>query len=92
MSDAAGRSAGMTERIDVRTRNFFDQQVSALIVGKYGLHELDAIRAFLNSETYEMLLDKSLEIYTMSPLVVFSMWESERVTGDPRNSSYIRSY
>jgi hypothetical protein len=38
-----------------------------------------------------MLLDKTLEIYSMSPLAVFDMWENEKVTGNPRNSVYIRA-
>jgi len=40
--------------------------------------------------TLQMLLDKEQEVYTMSPRIVFDMWESERTTGDPRNSQYIR--
>ena len=45
---------------------------------------------FLRSETYTMLADKELEIYKMSPRIVFDMWESEKVTGDARNSQYLR--
>ena len=37
-----------------------------------------------------MLIDPELEIYKMSPAAVFDMWESEKVTGDPRRSQYIR--
>lgn len=51
----------------------------------------NAIRRFIESETYQMLCDPELEIYKMSPRIVFDMWESEQITGDPRNSQYIRS-
>lgn len=48
-------------------------------------------RRFIESETYQMLCDPELEIYKMSPRIVFDMWESEQITGDPHNSQYIRS-
>ena len=78
--------------IPARTRSFFDRQVSRLIVGKYGLEDMSAVRSFIESETYAMLIDPEFAIYTMSPHIVFDMWESERVTGDQRNSQYIRDY
>lgn len=78
-------------KIDARMRDFFDRHVTRLIVEKYGLDERKALKAFLESESYQMLIDEALEIYTMSPLAVFDMWESEQVTGNPRNSVYIRA-
>ncbi|MEY8367828.1 hypothetical protein AALA24_03570 [Anaerovoracaceae bacterium 42-11] len=77
-------------RVDARKMDFYDRQVSQLIIDKYGIDEREAVRSFIESETYQMLLDTELEIYKMSPHIVFDMWESERVTGDPRNSQYIR--
>jgi hypothetical protein len=76
--------------IDARTLDFYDRCVSQLIIDKYGMDEKKAIRSFLESETYEMLLDSESEVYKMSPHIVFDMWESEQVTGNPRNSQYIR--
>lgn len=78
-------------KIPIRTIDFFDRQVIRLIIEKYGFKEIEAIRLFLKSETYQMLINPELEIYKMSPLIVFDMWESENVTGDPRNSQYLRS-
>ena len=75
---------------DVRILDFFDRHVSEMIIEKYGFDDRDALRSFLESETYQMLLDAEQEIYTMSPRIVFDMWESEKITGDPRNSQYIR--
>ena len=77
-------------QVDARTRDFFDRQVLAEIKAKYGFNELDAIRSFLLSETYQMLVDPQTEVYSFSPLLLFDMWESEMITGDPRNSRYIR--
>ena len=80
----------MTE-IPARTLDFFDRHVTKQIIEKYGFGEIEAIRSFINSETYQMLTDKELEIYKLSPRIVFDMWESEKITGNPRNSQYLRS-
>ena len=79
----------MTE-ISARQRDFFDRQVILLIKMKYGMEDMKAIRSFLFSETYQMLLDPLTEVYTFSPQIVFEMWESEMITRNPRNSQYIR--
>lgn len=78
-------------RVNTRTIDFFDRQVTKQIKEKYGFDDLAAIRSFLKSETYKMFIDPTLEIYKMSPRIVFDMWESEQITGNPRNSQYIRS-
>ncbi|WP_146551566.1 MULTISPECIES: hypothetical protein [Rummeliibacillus] len=78
-------------KIPARTIDFFDRQVTQLMIEKYGFNDMEAIRSFLKSETYKMLIDPELEIYKLSPRIVFDMWESERVTGNPRNSQYLRS-
>lgn len=78
-------------KVDARMRDFFDRHVTRLIVEKYNYNERVALTSFLNSETYQMLIDEPAEVYTMSPLAVFDMWESEQVTGNPRNSIYIRA-
>lgn len=77
-------------KVAARTLDFFDRQVVSLIIEKYGIEERDAIKKFLTSETYQMLVDVETEVYKMSPRIVFDMWESEIVTGNPRNSQYIR--
>lgn len=77
-------------KVDACKRDFFDRQVVQLIIDKYGVDEKEAVREFIESETYQMLLDTELEVYKMSPHIVFDMWESEKITGDPRNSQYIR--
>ena len=38
----------------------------------------------------QMLIDPELEICTLSPLIVFDMWECEKIAGNPRRSQYIR--
>lgn len=77
-------------KVPVRTLTFFDSVVINKIIEKYGFEERMAIRDFLSSETYKMLLDKETGIYAMSPLITFDMWEAEKICGDPRQSQYIR--
>lgn len=80
----------MNKRIAARTLNFYDKEVVNSIIEKYGLDDREAIREFLFSETYRMLLDPETELYKVSPLIIFDMWEAEKVTGNPRRSIYIR--
>ena len=68
----------------------YDSEVIKLISEKYGFSEMESMRKFLYSETYEMLSDFELEMWEFSPLVILDMWENEKITGDPRNSVYIR--
>jgi len=80
----------MNKLTKASTMNYFDAQVAILIQEKYGLSEMEAIRAFLASETHAMLLDYELHLWYFSPFVIFDIWESEKITGNPRNSVYIR--
>lgn len=75
---------------NARTRDFFVTQVVSQICEKYGMGELEAVRSFVQSKTYAMLLNGETGLYQLSPGISFDLWESERVTGDPRNSAYIR--
>ena len=77
-------------RLSARQIDFFDRQVGELMGEKYGMDDREAVRAFIESKTYQLLLDVESEVYTMSPHIIFDMWESEKITGDPRNSQYIR--
>lgn len=78
------------KKVAARTMDFFDRYITRMIIEKYGFGEMDAIRRFIKSETYQMLIDPELEIYKMSPRIVFDMWESEQITGAPHNSQYLR--
>lgn len=69
---------------------FYDKEVIRLIREKYGLDEWDALRRFIQSETYSMLSDPSLEMWDFGCPAIFNMWECEQITGDPRNSSYFK--
>ena len=66
------------------------EDVTVRIEMKYAYAPMDALRAFLGSETYKMLEDPDLAMWEFSPLGIFDMWETEKITGDPRNSLYLR--
>lgn len=76
--------------VDVRSLDFRDRYVVQEIIMKYGFDEMTALKKFITSETYRMLTDKATAVYTMSPEILFDMWECEQITGEPRNSLYIR--
>lgn len=69
---------------------YYNTEVSRMISDKYGFLPMVSLRKFLSSETYRMLSDQDLEMWDFSPFALFDMWENEQVTGDPRNSLYIR--
>lgn len=70
--------------------SYYNTEIVKLICSKYGIPPMAALRKFILSQTYQMLADKSLEMWDFSPLGIFDMWESEQITGDPSNSLYIR--
>lgn len=69
---------------------FYNEKVLKMICDKYGLNSMNALRRFLFSETYQMLCNPNLEMWDFGPIGIFDMWEAEQVTGNPRNSLYIR--
>ncbi|MBQ8525851.1 MAG: hypothetical protein IJ460_03940 [Clostridia bacterium] len=70
--------------------SYYNKEVVNKICCKYGIKPMDALRKFLQSETYRMLVDENLEMWEFSPIGIFDMWENEQITGDPQNSLYLR--
>ncbi len=70
--------------------DYLDRQVIGRIIDKYGMSAMDAIRAFITSKTHAMAENAELGLADLPADAIFDMWEAERVTGDPRNSIYIR--
>lgn len=70
--------------------SFYDTEMSKLACEKYGWDEKIALKKIIFSKTYQMLRDEELQMWDFSPLAIFDMWEAEQITGDPRNSAYIR--
>lgn len=70
--------------------SYYNGEITQMISNKYGYSMMDSLRSFLKSATYRMLSNPELEMWEFSPSGIFDMWEAEQVTGDPRNSLYIR--
>jgi len=70
--------------------DYYDRYVIQQIINKYGMIPMEAARRFLTSRTHEMLEDSSYGLLSFPERAVFDMWEAEQITGDPRNSVYVR--
>ncbi|MBW3080714.1 hypothetical protein [Bifidobacterium saguinibicoloris] len=68
----------------------YDHEIVQRICQKYGFPPMKALEVFIHSQTYAMLRDPELHMTEFSPAGIFDMWEVEQVTGDPRNSLYLR--
>lgn len=69
---------------------YYDTIIVGQIIDKYGFDPMKALDLYLQSETYRMFNDPELDMIEFAPLVIFDMWECEQITGNPRNSIYIR--
>ncbi|MBQ8510951.1 MAG: hypothetical protein IJ493_13700 [Clostridia bacterium] len=72
------------------TLDYYNKCVIQRIIDKYNMKPMEATRSFLTSKIHEMLEDPEYAMWDYSERAIFDMWESEQVTGDPRNSVYIR--
>lgn len=78
------------EKVIPEILDYYDKEVVQSISQKYGYSHFDALRLFVSSETHHMLENPKLEMQEFAPGALFDMWEVEKITGDPRNSIYIR--
>ena len=77
-------------RMSAKSLCYYDHAVSDMIVEKYGLDRMEALRRFVTSETHELLEDCDFGLNAFGHPGIFDIWEAEVVTGDPRNSLCIR--
>jgi len=70
--------------------DYYDRMVIQRIIDKYAMQPMEAVRSFLNSETHALLENADNGMWSFSDIAIFDMWEAEKVTGDPRNSEYLR--
>ena len=70
--------------------DYYDTEVVRRIIEKYGYSERDAFEQFIGSQTYRMLANPAMEMWQFGPEGLFNIWESEKVTGSPKNSAYLR--
>ena len=70
--------------------DFYDKQVVLMIVEKYDMAPMVAARSFVTSKTHALLEDLGCALWQFGVPGVFDLWEVEQMTGDPRNSVYVR--
>ena len=85
-----GEETGDLEGMLDRLADYYDEEVVRRIVEKYGYGEREALEQFLGSQTYRMLVNPSMEMWQFGPDGIFNIWESEKITGSPKNSAYLR--
>lgn len=78
------------KRLEPEIIDYYNTEVTKMIMEKYGIDPMDALKSFVCSKTHEMLEDSKMEMTEFGAGAIFEIWECERVTGDPRNSVYIR--
>lgn len=78
------------KRLEAEIIDYYNTEVIQMIVEKYGCSQMDALRTFVFSKTHEMLEDEECGLISFGAGAIFEIWESEKVTGDPKNSVYIR--
>ena len=71
--------------------DYYNKSVISRMIEKYDFTPMVAAHAFLTSKTHAMLEDPDLAMWEFSERAIFDMWEVEKITGDPRNSVYLRS-
>ena len=70
--------------------DYYNTQVVNMISEKYSYSHQQAFNDFAKSEIHKMLSDSKYAMWEFGAPAIFDMWEAEKITGDPRNSLYIR--
>ncbi|WP_165170202.1 MULTISPECIES: hypothetical protein [unclassified Adlercreutzia] len=78
------------KRIPYFAVDYYDRHVIRRIVNDFEMEQMDAVRAFLTSETHGLLERIENGMWDYSEYGIYDMWKAEQRTGDPRNSAYMR--
>lgn len=77
-------------RLEPEIIDYYNNEVIMMIAEKYGFKPMDALKIFVCSKTHEMLENADHGMTDFGAEAIFEIWECEKITGDPRNSVYIR--
>lgn len=78
------------KRLEPEVIDYYNNEAVMLIMEKYGFNQMEAFKVFVQSETHEMLENEDCGMTDFGAKAIFEIWECEKVTGNPRNSIYIR--
>jgi hypothetical protein len=78
------------KRLEPEIIDYYNNEVVQMISDKYGYSQMEALRLFVSSKTHEMLENEECGMTSFGAGAVFEIWETEKITGVPQNSVYIR--
>lgn len=78
------------KKLEPEITDYYTVEVVRMISEKYNYSHMDALRHFASSQTHALLEDEDCGMTAYGAGAIFELWEVERITGDPRNSVYIR--
>ena len=78
------------KRIEPEVIDYYNSEVVQMIIDKYGYNPMDALKEFVMSKTHEMLEHEDYGMTAFGAGAIFEIWETEKITGDSKNSIYIR--
>jgi hypothetical protein len=78
------------KRLEPEIIDYYNGEVIVMIAEKYGLSQMDSLKSFATSKTHEMLENADYGMIDFGAKAIFEIWECEKITGDPRNSIYIK--
>ena len=78
------------KRLEPEVIEYYNNEAVMLIMEKYGFNQMEAFKAFVQSKTHEMLEDAECGLTEYGAGAILEIWESEKITGNPCNSIYIR--
>ena len=79
------------KKLEPEIVDYYNNEVVVMIAEKYGMSQMDALKAFVNFKTHEMIENAECGMTDFGAEAIFEIWECEKITGDPRKSIYIRS-
>lgn len=77
-------------RLEPEIIDYYNGEVVMMIAEKYGLDQMEALKQFVMSKTHEMLENEDFGMTDFGAGAIFEIWECEKITGEPKNSVYIR--
>ncbi len=77
-------------RLEPEIIDYYNSEVVMMIAEKYGLNQMEALKQFVMSKTHEMLENEDFGMTDFGAGAIFEIWECEKITGEPKNSVYIR--
>lgn len=72
----------MDEKFSAMLSIILVPQIMELIITKEKMDEDEALEAFYQSKTYELLSKEDSKLWHLSPLAIYTIWKEEQETGE----------